>query len=136
ELRAFAKRQAGPRSTKMTEQRAFDVFQVVQLLGVSPAKLDRLTDDEWSALVSEVAAFSVIERRRVFHLAFERRLRVKALDAVSIRAASGHRKPVAPRLQAIFCLDEREESFRRHLEELLPDVETFGTAGFFSVPMY
>jgi hypothetical protein len=38
--------------------------------------------------------------------------------------------------QAIFCIDDRECSFRRHLENIDPDCETFGTPGFFSVDSY
>ncbi len=41
--------------------------------------------------------------------------------------------PITPRFQAVFCIDDREESFRRHVEGLAPTVQTFGTPGFFQM---
>jgi uncharacterized protein YbcC (UPF0753/DUF2309 family) len=38
-----------------------------------------------------------------------------------------------PSVQAFFCIDDRECSIRRHLEEVDPLAETYGTAGFFGV---
>lgn len=38
--------------------------------------------------------------------------------------------------QALFCIDEREDSIRRHLESIDSNSETFGTPGFFSVEFY
>lgn len=38
--------------------------------------------------------------------------------------------------QAMFCIDDRECSFRRYLEQLDPQCETFGTPGFFNVEFY
>jgi len=42
----------------------------------------------------------------------------------------------AKTFQAMFCLDDRECSFRRYLEKTDPSCETFGTPGFFSVEFF
>ncbi|MDZ4140648.1 MAG: DUF2309 domain-containing protein [Methylotenera sp.] len=41
-----------------------------------------------------------------------------------------------PSFQAFFCIDERECSIRRHIENVAPDCETFGTPGFFSTEFF
>ncbi len=42
----------------------------------------------------------------------------------------------APLFQAVFCIDERECSLRRHLEFVEPHCETYGAPGFFGVEFY
>jgi uncharacterized protein YbcC (UPF0753/DUF2309 family) len=118
------------------EQRAFPVFQLAQISGLSPDVLYRLNKQEWSTILQEVDSFSGLERRRVFHLAYERRFYTQTADAVALHVRHPAPSPGQPRFQAIFCIDEREESLRRHVDELAPDATTFGTAGFFSVAMY
>lgn len=118
------------------EQRAFAVFQLAQIHGLSPDVLHRLNKSEWGFLLEEIEAFSALERRRIFHMAYEKRLTTQALDAIALHARKRTGRPVSPRFQVSCCLDEREESFRRHLEELAPFAETFGVAGFYSVAMY
>lgn len=118
------------------DQRAFLVFQLAQVRGWHPAALVRFTKQEWAQIVEEIEAFGSLERRRMFHRAFERRFRIQTLDAMALHASTPRGRVSHPKYQVICCLDEREESFRRHLEEISPQAETFGVAGFFSVAMY
>jgi uncharacterized protein YbcC (UPF0753/DUF2309 family) len=118
------------------EQRAFLVFQLAQLLGWTPTTLNRLPATTWAELVEEIEAFCGIERRRLFHLAYEHRFVTQSLDALALHRWSPRKTSGRARFQASFCLDDREESMRRHLEEVAPDVETFGIAGFYGVAMY
>jgi uncharacterized protein YbcC (UPF0753/DUF2309 family) len=45
-------------------------------------------------------------------------------------------KVSSPSFQAMFCIDDRECSFRRYIEKLDPAAETFGTPGFFGVEFF
>jgi len=135
-LRAELRKLLAPPRPPSAEQRAFQVFRLAQGASWTPEELARLTDSEWATLFQEVESFSGLDRRRVFHLAYERRFYIRALDAVALHARNPAPTPRPARFQAVFCIDEREESIRRHLEETAPDAETFGTAGFFSVAMY
>ena len=115
--------------------RAFLLCQVAQLVGLSAADIRSLDEAELVQFERTVQGFDGVARRRLFHLAYERRHRIVALDAL---AGHGGRPPTSDRPSAhvLFCMDERCESFRRHLEEQCPGVETLGAAGFFFVPMY
>ena len=117
--------------------RAFLLYQVSQLVGLTARDIRGLSENELIRLEDAVAGFDDIARRRLFHLAYERRHRIEVLDALAVQSAIvGAPASARPLAQLILCIDERCESFRRHFEELGPRYETFGTAGFFAVPMY
>ncbi len=117
-------------------QLALDVFQVAQRLGWFPSRLFAWSASEWQNIVGEIVAFDDLERRRMFQLAYEHRYRVQLLDAVSEYSRLPLKVPERVSFQVVTCIDDREESFRRHVEELDENAETFGAAGFFNVPMY
>jgi uncharacterized protein len=120
-----------------TLARAFMLHQVSQLAGLSGGDIRGLTENEVLRLEHEIAAFDATTRRRLFHLAYERRHRITILDALAAHGAvAAPPRPPCPPAQIVVCIDERCESFRRHVEELGLGYETFGTAGFFAVPMY
>lgn len=113
------------------------VFDVSQLLGLSAAELKSLSESEFRKLYQEINTFDDLERRRLWHLAYERHH-----ENLILAPLQTHRRTLqpsdfypteCPAAQVMFCIDEREESIRRALEESAPNVETFGAAGFFGV---
>lgn len=136
DLRDYLRNVIGPPVELTLEQRAFPVFQLAQVLEWTPEELFHLNPAEWAALVREIEEFNDVERRYVFHLGYERRFYSQTLDAVHLHCLHPHGEPARPRFQAVFCIDEREESIRRHLEEAAPDCVTLSIAGFFAVAMY
>ena len=120
------------------DRRAFTVFQLAQVRGWRPRDLQLLPTEQWEVLDRELQAFGELDRRRLYHRAFERQYRNATLDAVIAHGSQDSAQPeTKPALfQIACCIDEREESFRRHLEEIQPQCETLGIAGFFGVAMY
>ena len=134
ELRAFCARQSPSAAAAPAGEHdiAWPLFQFAQLAGVSAPTLRSASATAVAGLLAELVAFAEPVRVRVWHEAFERHYRDQVLTAISANR-SRLTTPPAPRLQLIFCIDDRAESMRRQLEELSPEHETFGTAGFFNL---
>ena len=133
-LRSFLRARV-PRSHVPTDQeRAWPLFHVAQLSGLDASIVLQWTAHDVEEIESELRVLDGVRQRQILHRAYERALRYRLYDAL-IRHPP-RQPPASPTFQAVFCIDEREESFRRHLEEIDPAVETFGTPGFFRVAMY
>ncbi|MCX6116221.1 MAG: Na-translocating system protein MpsB, partial [Proteobacteria bacterium] len=72
--------------------------------------------------------------KMIWHTAYERSIYYQALVGVSQFCSPSEKPP--SKIQALFCIDDRECSIRRHLESCNANVETFGTAGFFGMDFF
>ncbi|MBL8291731.1 MAG: DUF2309 family protein, partial [Bryobacterales bacterium] len=131
-------REARPTPTSSTALHLAEVaqvFEAAQLLGLTAEEINSLSTAEFARLYEEIRRFDDIERRRILHLAYEFRHEAEILGPLMLhRQESGLATlPPRPSAQVMFCIDEREESIRRALEEIYPSVETLSAAGFFGV---
>lgn len=115
---------------ELVHYEAFIAAQAFELIAE-----DFATEEQVNRWYEEIDGFDSWQRRYYLQLAYERHYRHMILEGLHAHREHVVPTPENPALQIICCMDEREESLRRHLEELHPDVETYGFAGFYGVAM-
>ena len=115
---------------------AWRLFLLCQHLGLGAGALARLGPEAARALLACVADLDAQRMGWVWLQAYERHYRQQVLGALAANVGRGpwKQRPSRPSAQLVFCMDDREEGLRRHLEELSPQVETLGAAAHFNVP--
>jgi len=111
------------------------LFQLAQHLGLSGGELREAGAAvalEMLALLDELDAD---QAGFIWLRAYEHAYRDDLFNAVIANHGRWSPRHQAPTAQLIFCMDDREEGLRRHLEEIDATVETLGAAGFFGVAM-
>ncbi len=87
-------------------------------------------------LFADVDTTEVQEVFAIWQDAFEWSYYDEVLAGIAQGKNSAPQTAVTKSFQALFCIDERECSIRRHIEQVDRDCETLGTPGFFGVEFF
>jgi uncharacterized protein len=104
-------------------------------LGTEWKPLGEITDCKPRDIFADIEAKEIYEVIKIWHDAFEWSYYDEALSAVLKTAVQVPSIKEAKTFQAVFCIDEREDSIRRHIESV-SECETLGAPGFFGVEFY
>jgi uncharacterized protein YbcC (UPF0753/DUF2309 family) len=85
-------------------------------------------------LFAEVHTSEQLRFKQIWHEAYEWSYYDEVLSGV--RAITPEPSEKTDSFQALFCIDDRECSIRRYIEQEDPESRTYGTAGFFGVEFY
>ena len=117
--------------------RGWRLYQAMQLLVIDCISARKLEAHDAQRLIAVLDAFPEDAHGPIWLNAFETNYRDSVLNALTLNHGRGRwlRRDTRPKSQLILCIDEREESYHRHYEELDPGHETLGAAGFFGIAM-
>jgi len=88
----------------------------------------------WKKIViKENSTNAEFEQLRLWQLALEEEFYNQTMQKI---LTTNNFVVKSPEVQAIFCIDDRECSLRRHLEQIYPKVETYGAPGHFGVDFF
>lgn len=94
-------------------------------------KLDKFNVD----LFDDIKYEEIHEVLRIWQISYEWSYYDEILSAVK-KVSNYDLLKQKNKFQAVFCIDERECSIRRHLEYIEPKCQTFGAPGFFGVEFF
>lgn len=108
--------------------------------------LDQKFGEVWSPLAFQIThnlksdLFETLKQSELFQVyaLWQEALEWTLYDQVLANVSRVPLKPEkeTPSFQGLFCMDDRECSFRRHIEHLDPLADTYGTAAFFNFEFY
>ncbi len=114
------------------------LFRLAQHLGICGVDIRKLNQAKLDTIFLCIQQMDKDKAGFILLQAYERNYREQLFSAISQNQGRGtwaNRENRRPEAQLIFCMDDREEGFRRHLEHYNPEIETFGAAAFFGVVM-
>ncbi len=120
------------------------IFRLAQHMGISAAQIATLEPEQLKEICHTLSLLDEERSGWIWLQAYEHHYREQFFNAVADNHQRGpwgtrsleHSSEQRPEAQLVFCMDDREEGFRRHLEEINPAIETLGAAAHFGVPHF
>jgi hypothetical protein len=115
---------------------AWRLFRLSQHLGLTGSDIRSLDLRQIEDMLDALQRLTPERTGYLWLQAYELHYREQLFNALT----SNHGRDPGPKqgvsAQLVFCMDDREEGIRRHLEEIDPSLATFGAAAHFGVPNY
>ena len=115
-------------------QIALSLYQITKSFKLESRWMQRLDSKEILSIIDDIDAAELVHRIRLWHEAYEHHFHREAVQSIALHSKVAHQDHTKD-AEILFCIDDREESIRRHIEEIDTKIKTYGVVGFFGIDM-